>query len=83
MASLNIRNLPDDVHAALRVRAARAGRSMESEVRHILTEACMGSEETLDADDLVAWVDKLYGDSKPSGVADGLIADRRKEANEE
>ena len=83
MASLNIRNLPDDVHAALRVRAARAGRSMESEVRHILTAACMGSEETLDADDLVAWVDKLYGDSKPSGVVDGLIADRRKEANEE
>jgi plasmid stability protein len=29
MATLNIRRLPEDVHAKLRVRAAKAGRSME------------------------------------------------------
>jgi len=36
MAMLTVRNLPDEVHRALRVRAARYGRSMEAEVRQIL-----------------------------------------------
>jgi plasmid stability protein len=39
MATLNIRRLPEDVHAKLRVRAARAGRSMEAEARMILADA--------------------------------------------
>lgn len=39
MATLTIRNLPDDVHRALRVRAARHGRSTEAEVRDILLQA--------------------------------------------
>ncbi|MGY6554571.1 MAG: FitA-like ribbon-helix-helix domain-containing protein [Wenzhouxiangella sp.] len=36
MAILTVRNLPDEVHRALRVRAAEHGRSMEAEVRAIL-----------------------------------------------
>ncbi|WP_043346179.1 FitA-like ribbon-helix-helix domain-containing protein [Cupriavidus basilensis] len=36
MAMLTVRNLPDDVHRALRVRAAQHGRSTEAEVREIL-----------------------------------------------
>jgi len=36
MAMLTVRNLPDDVHRALRVRAAHNGRSTEAEVREIL-----------------------------------------------
>ena len=36
MAMLTVRNLPDEVHRALRVRAAQHGHSMESEVREIL-----------------------------------------------
>ena len=36
MAILTVRNVPDEVHRALRVRAARHGRSTESEVREIL-----------------------------------------------
>ena len=36
MAMLTVRNLSDEVHRALRVRAARHGRSMEAEVREIL-----------------------------------------------
>ena len=36
MAILTVRNVPDDVHRALRVRAAQHGRSTESEVREIL-----------------------------------------------
>lgn len=36
MAILTVRNVPDDVHRALRMRAAQHGRSTEAEVREIL-----------------------------------------------
>jgi len=36
---LTIRNLPDNVHRALRVRAAQHGQSTEAEVREILANA--------------------------------------------
>ena len=39
MAMLTVRNITDDVHRALRVRAAQRGRSMEAEVRDILESA--------------------------------------------
>ena len=39
MPVLTLRNLPDEVHRGLQVRAARHGRSMEAEVRAILEEA--------------------------------------------
>lgn len=39
MAMLTVRNLPDDVHRALRMRAAQHGRSTEAEVREILSAA--------------------------------------------
>jgi len=39
MAMITIRNLPDEVHRALRVRAAENGRSTEAEVREILASA--------------------------------------------
>lgn len=39
MAVLTVRNVPDDVHRALRVRAAQHGRSAEAEVRDILEHA--------------------------------------------
>jgi plasmid stability protein len=39
MAILTVRNVADDVHRALRVRAAEHGRSTEAEVREILTAA--------------------------------------------
>jgi len=39
MAMLTVRNLPDDVHRALRMRAAQHGRSTEAEVREILAVA--------------------------------------------
>jgi len=43
MAALTIRNLDDSVKAKLRVRAAHNGRSMEAEVRAILSDA-LGDE---------------------------------------
>lgn len=39
MAMMTIRNLPDDVHRALRMQAAQHGRSTEAEVREILAVA--------------------------------------------
>ena len=39
MAILTVRNLPAEVHRALRVRAAQHGRSTEAEVRDILESA--------------------------------------------
>jgi len=39
MAMLTVRNIPDEVHRALRARAARHGQSMEAEVRAILESA--------------------------------------------
>ena len=36
MAMMTVRNIPDEVHRALRVRAAMHGRSTEAEVRAIL-----------------------------------------------
>jgi plasmid stability protein len=39
MAAVSIRDLDDDVRDRLRVRAARNGRSMEAEMRAILTAA--------------------------------------------
>ena len=46
MGSLNVRNLSDKTHKALRIRAARHGRSMEAEVRAILDDAVSPREET-------------------------------------
>lgn len=39
MAALSIRDLDDGVRERLRVRAAQHGRSMEAEIRAILTDA--------------------------------------------
>lgn len=39
MPSITVRNVPDEVHRALRVRAARHGRSAEAEIRDILANA--------------------------------------------
>lgn len=39
MSSITVRNVPDEVHRALRVRAAQHGRSTEAEIREILAAA--------------------------------------------
>jgi len=42
MATITVRNLGDGVMTSLRVQAARHGRSMEDEARHILRDALIG-----------------------------------------
>jgi plasmid stability protein len=44
MATLTIRNLPDEVHRALRILAAQHGRSTEAETRAILTQSVEAKE---------------------------------------
>ncbi len=39
MAMLTVRNLPDDIHRALKAQAAKNGRSAEAEVREIIAQA--------------------------------------------
>lgn len=39
MAAMTIRNIPDDVHKAIKARAERHGRSAEAEVRALLAAA--------------------------------------------
>jgi plasmid stability protein len=84
MATLNIRNLPDQVHRRLRLRAAHAGRSMEAEARAILAAACTeGTEGDADAAGLQAFVDALYGAGKPERAVEDLLEERRREAEQE
>ena len=80
MATLTIRNLPEETRERLRVRAARRGRSMEAEARAILTEATLETDRERAKQGLQAWVDELYGSAKPGNVVDDLIAERRREA---
>ncbi len=44
MAAISVRNLDDEVKLRLRERAARNGRSMESEIREILNQAVHNPE---------------------------------------
>ena len=83
MAVLTIRNLPEEVRNRLRLRAAKAGRSMEAEVREILAQATRETSQKPDPEALQAWVTQIYGQNKPEGVVDELIRDRRKEADSE
>ncbi len=39
MAAITVRNLPEETHRALKLRAAHHGRSTEAEIREILEEA--------------------------------------------
>jgi plasmid stability protein len=54
MAMLTVRNLPDEVHRALRVRAALHGQSTEAEVRDILANAVRPETRILMGDALAA-----------------------------
>ena len=54
MAILTVRNVPDDVHRALRVRAAEHGRSTEAEVREILSAAVKPEKRVRVGDALAA-----------------------------
>ena len=60
MAILTVRNVPDDVHRALRVRAARHGRSTEAEVREILA-AVVKPEKRIRVGDALSDIGRKIG----------------------
>ena len=60
MAILTVRNVPDEVHRALRVRAAAHGRSTEAEVRDIL-ENSVRPEQRLRMGDALAAIGRNAG----------------------
>lgn len=60
MASVTVRNLPDETHRALRVRAALHGRSTEAEIRAIL-ECAVRPEERIKLGSLLAEIGREAG----------------------
>ena len=60
MAILTIRNVPAEVHRALRVRAAAHGRSTEAEIRDIL-ENCVKPEQRLRMGDALSAIGQRAG----------------------
>ncbi len=84
MKVLTIRNIDDKLHKKLRMRAARAGQSMEAEIRLILQQACNENEQPdASPEELCEFVNHLYGENLPSNVVAELIADRRTESADE
>jgi len=81
VAMLTVRNLSEEVHRALRVRAAQHGQSMEAEVREILEAAIspkgrlklgslladMGRQAKLSDDEFAGF--EFVRDKAPSGAA--------------
>ncbi|MCK9509884.1 MAG: plasmid stabilization protein [Pigmentiphaga sp.] len=60
MAILTVRNVPDEVHRALRVRAAEHSRSTEAEVREILA-AAVKPEKRVRVGDALAAIGRKVG----------------------
>jgi len=86
MATLTIRNLPDEVRDRLRVRAAQNSRSMEAEVKIILDRA-LPRDPTIDRHrvlrEIQAEIASLPGYDPTKLWSDQLIAERRAEAARE
>ncbi len=60
MASVTVRNLPDETHRALRVRAAANERSTEAEIRAIL-ESAVRPERRIKLGTLLAEIGREVG----------------------
>ncbi len=61
MGMLTVRNLPDNIHRALKIQAAEHGSSTEAYVREILAQAVM-------PEDAIRFGDALHAISKKSGL---------------
>ena len=61
MTAITIRNLPEETHRALKVRAAQHGRSTEAEIRKILDEAVRPSERLKIGSELATFAKSFGG----------------------
>jgi hypothetical protein len=93
MATLTVRNIPDEDLAALRVQAAMHGRSMEAEVREMIRltvpEARRIEPPRLEelppvppevrarVERVQAMVREAFGGEMPKGRVDAFLAERR------
>ena len=68
MTTLTIRNVEPEVKERLRLRAARHGRSMESELRHILRDVLTAEERGAERN----LADAIHRRFKPLGGADDI-----------
>jgi plasmid stability protein len=71
MPAVTVRNIPDETHRALKLRAARNGRSTEAEIRHILQESVLPQPRLKIGSELAAF-GRRYG-----GIELNLERDRR------
>ena len=84
MTQITVRKIPDDVKTRLRVRAAKSGRSLEAEVRVILSQASTETVPTATGwEELRAHIRRTWKGKKPKSMVDDLIAERRREAKRE
>ncbi len=75
MAVLTVRNVPDDVHRALRVQAAQHGRSTEAEVREILA-AAVKPEKRVRMGEALASIGRKVGLTNEDVAAIDSVRDR-------
>lgn len=61
MAAVTIRNLPEQTHRALRLRAAQHGRSTEAEIRSILEEAVRPKDQVRIGSELATFGRRFKG----------------------
>ncbi|MGE3875407.1 MAG: plasmid stabilization protein [Parvibaculaceae bacterium] len=61
MPAVTIRNLSKEIHRALKLRAARHGRSTEAEIRNILEEAVHPKEHVKIGSELAAFGRRFGG----------------------
>lgn len=89
MATITIRNLPDEVHKGLRVRAAENGRSMEEEIRLILAEHAQPVHEyknpktPAEIDEAVRRAQELFAPMAKTYSVDQYLEEKRAEARRE
>lgn len=79
MAVLTVRNLPDEVHRALRMRAAEHGRSMEAEVRSILESTVKPARQTGFGSMMVDLVQRAGVTDEDSAALEAEVTARRKD----
>jgi plasmid stability protein len=77
MASVTVRQLSDETHRALKVRAARHGRSTEAEIRHIL-DAAVNPPERIKLGSLLAQIGRETGGFETEGLRDKSIVEPMK-----
>lgn len=84
MATLTVRNLSDATRDAIRVAAARHGRSMEAEVRVVLETTYRPVKAPLTPAERLARIDaavaKAYAGKAPTWTVDEFISERRQAA---